>query len=416
MRLRLMLMALALAAGPARAHLMPNSEISLEIGRSRLEAAIVIPLGELQYAEPGLRKLRAGTPGPAERQMISRYLQAHMSARSLDDQPWALLVTGATIRGEPSDLEARIELVPPAGSSTRRLSLRYDAVIDRLPNHIALLLLKSDFDAGRISDRPELLGALRQGKDTIIIERGTGSGWRGFAAAIGLGVHHIAEGHDHLLFLVALLLPAPLVAAGRRWAGYASWRKALRSLAIIVTAFTIGHSTTLVGGAVFDWRLPVQPVEILIALSILISAIHAWRPLFPGREALVAGGFGLVHGLAFATIIGRVGLDPWQKALSILGFNLGIELIQLLVVAAVMPGLILLARSRHYPPIRLGAATLAAVAASFWIVERARNEDFVPARLIDSALGYAPWLFAVGLAASAAMSLWRRISSVSRTS
>ncbi len=105
----------------------------------------------------------------------------------------------------------------------------------------------------------------------------------------------------------------------------------------MVTAFTIGHSITLIGGAFFGWALPSRPVEVLIAISILVSAIHACRPLFPGREAWVAGGFGLVHGLAFATLIGRFGLEPLQKAQSILGFNLGIELVQLGVVLAILP-------------------------------------------------------------------------------
>jgi hypothetical protein len=206
-----------------------------------------------------------------------------------------------------------------------------------------------------------------------------------------------------------------VLAAGGRWSGYAGWRRTFRSLAIIVTAFSIGHSLTLIGGALFGWELPTQPVEILIAVSILISAIHAWRPLFPGREALVAGGFGLVHGLAFATLIGQIGLDPWQTALSILGFNLGIELIQLLVVAAVMPALIWLARTEHYRPVRTAGAAIAAVAAIFWIIERATGQDFAPARFVDAALGYAPWLFLLGLIASGA-ALLRTLSSASRTS
>ena len=416
MWLRWILLTLALAASPAQSHLTPNSEIGLEMGRSRIDVTIAIPLGELQYAEPGFTRLKTGAPGPAERGLISRYLRAHITARTSDNRAWTARLKHASIGGDPADLAARMELLPPAGASARFLSLRYDAVIDKLPNHIALVTLKSDFDAGRLSDRPLLLGALRQGSNAIVIDRGVGNGWRGFAAAIELGVHHIVEGHDHLLFLIALLLPAPLLAAAGRWGGYAGWRGTLRSLAFIVTAFTIGHSLTLIGGAVFGWELPAQPVEILIALSILISAIHAWRPLFPGREALVAGGFGLVHGLAFATIISRIGLDPGQKAISILGFNLGIELIQLLVVAALTPALILLARSDHYRVIRPGAAALAALAAILWIIERASGEDFAPARLIDSALGYSPWLFALGLAVAIAIWLWRRISSALRTS
>ncbi len=413
---RLILALLVLAAAPAQAHLTPNSEISLEIGRDRIEAALTIPLGELQYAEPGFRDLQAGTLSPAQARQISQYLQSHLIVTAPDQRRWTVRIDATKISGDPADLIARISLSPPPGAPVRQLRLRYDAVIDHIPNHIALLVLKSDFDAGHLSDHPELLGGLRQGNETIAIDRGPGSALRGFGAAIGVGVHHIAEGHDHLLFLIALLLPAPLLAASGRWSGYAGWRKTLRSLAVIVTAFTIGHSLTLIGGAFLGWELPAQPVEILIALSILISAVHAWRPLFAGREAWVAGGFGLIHGLAFATIIGRFGLDPWQKAQSILGFNLGIEMIQLLVVAAVMPSLILLARSDHYRLIRPVMAAIAGLAAIFWVIERASGRDFAPARFIDAALGYAPWLFALGLAAAAISLLRIRMRSASRTS
>ncbi|RYD81242.1 MAG: hypothetical protein EOP61_43140, partial [Sphingomonadales bacterium] len=200
-----MLLLVAIIASPASAHLTPNSEISLEIGQSRLDATITIPLGELEYAEPGFRAVREIT-GLAERRMIDRYLRHHMSARSPDDRAWTIRVTETNIGGDPADLSARVTLAPPAGASTRHLSLRYDAVIDHIPNHIALVVLKSDFDAGHLSDRPELLGGIRQGSETILIDRGPGSALRGFGAAIGLGIHHIAEGHDHLLFLVALLL------------------------------------------------------------------------------------------------------------------------------------------------------------------------------------------------------------------
>jgi hypothetical protein len=271
-----------------------------------------------------------------------------------------------------------------------------------VPNHIVLVVARNDFAGGHLTERAEMLGGLQSGAMTLHIDRGRGSDWRGFVSAIGLGMHHIAEGHDHLLFLIALLLPAPVLAAGRAWNGYGGWRHTLHGLVAVVSAFTVGHSVTLIGGAFFGWRLPAQPVEIGIALSILVSAIHAWRPLFPGREAYVAAGFGLVHGLAFATLIGRFGLEPLQKAKSILGFNLGIELVQLMVVAAVMPALVLLARTRWYPAVRSTGAVFAGIAATAWILERALGIDNPVGRAIDAGLGHAPWLLA-GLTAVAAL-------------
>ena len=88
--------------------------------------------------------------------------------------------------------------------------------------------------------------------------------------------------------------------------------------------------------------LPPAPVEVAIAVSILVSAMHALRPLFPGKEAWVAGGFGLIHGAAFASVIAEQSFDAWHRTLAMLGFNGGIEIMQLAVVAAVLPALLLL--------------------------------------------------------------------------
>jgi len=198
-------------------------------------------------------------------------------------------------------------------------------------------------------------------------------GWMGkagFASLFRLGMRHIAEGTDHLLFLLALLLPAPLLVVGSRWSGFAGARQSVVRILKVVTAFTVGHSITLALAALGVVRVPARPIEVLIAFSILVSAIHAVRPIFPGREAIVAAFFGLIHGLAFATTLGELGLGRWERVVSILGFNLGIETMQLIVVAATMPSLVLLSRMRSYSILRIGGALFAALASVGWIAER----------------------------------------------
>lgn len=169
-----------------------------------------------------------------------------------------------------------------------------------------------------------------------------------FAAAMLYAHPHIAEGTDHLLFLLTLLLPAPPLLRDRRWRGYSDVRRCMTKIATIVTAFTIGHSITLAAGALDLVHVPSRPIETLIAVSILVSAVHAFRPLFPGREAAIAGFFGLIHGLAFATTLA----------------------VQLVVVMTALPSLILLSRTRLYGAIRTGGALFAGVAASGWIAQR----------------------------------------------
>ena len=224
-------------------------------------------------------------------------------------------------------------------------------------------------------------------------------GWMssvGFASIFRLGMHHIAEGTDHLLFLLALLLPAPLLALGSRWAGFAGARRSLFQILKVVTAFTIGHSITLALAALGLVRVPGRPIEVLIALSILLSAIHALRPLFPGREALIAAFFGLIHGLAFAATLEQLGLGRWERVAGILAFNLGIETMQLIVVAATIPSLVLMSRTRAYPFLRIGGALFAGVASVGWIAERLLGVHNPVDVLVNSVAQHGVWI-AVGL-------------------
>ena len=196
--------------------------------------------------------------------------------------------------------------------------------------------------------------------------------WKGLqlSSLFHLGMRHIAEGTDHLLFLLALLLPAPLLAVGARWAAPATVRQSLLHILGIVTAFTIGHSLTLTLAAMNFVHVPSRPVEVLIAVSILVSAVHALRPLFPGREAWIAAFFGLIHGLAFASTLDRLGLSRWDRVAGILSFNLGIETMQLLVVAMVLPSLIMMSRTHAYSGFRIIGAAFACIASAMWILER----------------------------------------------
>jgi len=392
---------LILLATPVAAHLTPNSEITLDFAADHVAAHAIIPQGELEYS------MRAKLPLDTRNQLadpaaLVRWLAPRIGATTTDGRAWTVDLSDLRVGYDagPPDIRFTATLRPPKAATPRAFVLRWEPVLDQIPNHFALVLIGRDFTGGHVSHDPMLIGGLQPGRTTLIVDRGDPSLFRGFAASIGLGMHHIAEGHDHLLFLMTLLIPAPLIAIGRRWGGYAGIRITLRHLVGVVTAFTIGHSVTLIGGAFFGWKLPAQPVEALIALSILISALHGFRPIFPRREMIVAGGFGLVHGLAFATLIGGYGLDPGEKALSILGFNLGIEAVQLLVVACTMPALILLAQTRWYLSFRIAGAGFAAIAALAWLAERLTGADNMIGRALDIALSQAPWAIA-GLTALA---------------
>jgi len=233
-------------------------------------------------------------------------------------------------------------------------------------------------------------------------------GWTegvGFASLFRLGMRHIAEGTDHLLFLLVLLLPAPLLASGSRWSGVAGGRRSLFRILKIVTAFTIGHSITLALAAWGLVRVPSRPIEVLIAVSILVSAIHALRPLLPGKEAGIAAFFGLIHGLAFAATLDQLGLGRWDRVAGILAFNLGIETMQLVVVAVTMPSLVLMSRTRAYGFLRIGGALFAGFASVGWIAERLFGVHNSVDVVVDVVAHHAVWI--AGALFLVSLSCWR---------
>lgn len=178
-----------------------------------------------------------------------------------------------------------------------------------------------------------------------------------------LGVEHILEGFDHLLFVFSLVL---LISGG--------WH-----IAKAITAFTVAHSITLVATSLDLMSLPRQPVEICIALSIVFLAVEIVK-VHPGAPRLseripwaVAFAFGLLHGLGFAGALAEIGLPEGEVPIALLMFNLGVEAGQLLIVGA---GVILLAALRrggpaHMPRARGAMAYAIGSIAAFWLIERA---------------------------------------------
>ncbi len=188
-------------------------------------------------------------------------------------------------------------------------------------------------------------------------ERATGA----FPAYLALGVEHLLTGWDHIAFVLGLML-------------LIGWR---RKLVVAITSFTLGHSITLALAVLGIVRVPSAPVEILIAASLLVLAleIHQGEAGWVSRHPwTLPGGLGLLHGLGFASVMREAGLPSDEIPIALLGFNLGVEVGQLLLVAAVgavyVLGRAVLRRGEGLrPPRALWAHALGAIA-SFWILER----------------------------------------------
>ena len=403
-----LLLVLFLVCAPrARAHNMPGSGVALDFCPDGVAAELTLPLVELELA---FKQPLLSAPTeilPSHEADLRAYLLRHIQPVSPSGKPWTVEIRSLALRlqTEPKDLVAQVWMEPPSGESARRFAFNYDVIGHEVNNHYTLVSIRSDWNTA-VFEQPEPVGILQYTVKSLEIDRNRGSWWTGFRSVLKTGIQHIAEGTDHLLFLLVLLLPAPLVAVGRRWSSQGGlMRRSLREVFKIVTAFTLGHSLTLVIGALGWVRLPAQPVEILIAVSILVSAVHAARPCFAGREMVIAASFGLVHGLAFAGSLAGFGFSVWHRALGILAFNLGIELMQLAVVAATLPSLLLLARTRFYPAFRLAGACFAGVAALGWLLERASGRANVVGGWLASATRHAAPA-AVVLLALALLAFW----------
>lgn len=388
-------------AAPASAHVVPSTTIELDVNESDITAAVTLPTEDLVTAS-GIEI--DGTDGVDETSAtaIALYLEDHFKVAS-GSAEWDIAVDDIALTdteqwgtGAFDAVTATATLTPQSQGDLRSFTLDYDAIIDQVVSADIYVILHNDWATGEL-ESARTLGAIQVDTVTgvvpsLAIDLDDGSLWDGFVGMLTLGISHIAEGTDHQLFLLTLLIPAPLLAVRHRWRGVVATRQAVRRITAITIAFTIGHSVTLALGTL-GLPIPAQPIEALIAVSILIAAVHAIRPIFPRREPLVAGLFGLIHGMAFSATLTDLDLSGGQLALSLLGFNLGIEVMQLVVVGLVLPPLVVLARTVGYTPLRVGAAVVTAVAATGWLLDRVGIPNLIGTSA-DSLGAASPWIIA----------------------
>lgn len=185
------------------------------------------------------------------------------------------------------------------------------------------------------------------------------------------GADHIWKGPDHILFLVALLLPAVLRRDGASWTAAEGFRAAGMNIVKIVTAFTIAHSITLSLAVLGIINISGRIVEPVIALSVIAAAANNLRPWFGERGWIVAFAFGLVHGLGLAGFLVDAGLTRETLALGLVSYNLGVEVGQLSIVAVFLPLAWGLRHTWAYQTavFRVGSALVILVSA-VWMAER----------------------------------------------
>lgn len=256
-------------------------------------------------------------------------------------------------------------LICPAASAP---TLEYRLFFALDPSHRGLLRVNAPGGTSTVVLSPE--------QPSATLNAGPVSHWRPFVSYWREGLWHIWIGFDHILFLLALLLPAALWWENGRWRPAAAVRPVLLDTAAIVTAFTLAHSLTLTLAVLGVVNPPSRLVESTIAFTVVLAALNNLFPVITTRRWTLALALGLVHGFGFASVLRDLGLPANALALALAGFNLGVETGQLAIVAVALPLAFLVRRTWLYQRLALPAGSvIVASLALVWCLERALNLD-----------------------------------------
>jgi HupE / UreJ protein len=385
----------------ASAHPLSTSAVLVDIGVDTVSGKLQLPIDRLAIAlnQPLTRSVVEHT---GEMDGVRRYVAAHVAVSdAAGGTPWQVSVTGGRVETiDGVDHVVFTTNFTPIGHALQDFDLHYDAIVEHLLSHRIFVAARHQGTQAYTA-----VGVIDWQTQTLTVATGGASTENGFWAAARLGIAHISSGADHLLFLLMLLLTAPLLASGGRWTMSNNMRRNGIRVVRIVTAFGMGHSITLALATLGYVDVPTRVVESLIALSIVVSAVHALRPLVHRGEVWIASGFGLMHGLAFAAGLNELDLNRTSLVVELVGFNLGIELTQLMVVALVMPSLMLFSRTCVYPSARILIACGGLALAIGWFGERTTVLTRNPLGAVSDTLAAHPLLIAAGLALASA-STW----------
>ncbi len=390
----------------AMSHAPEQSYLYLRIYESHITGTIEITSDDLNKAlDLGLERGMAEVDMQAFRGRIEPYLRRHVKLFN-NGQPLGYEFTDTdilTVRSIGDFWRFNFD-VDPVDVIPEELDVEYSVLFDKDDKHKGLLVIGHNWKSGIIQNEGMTSLVFSRGSERQTLLLGEGSLWQGFKAMVKLGMWHIWIGLDHILFLVALILPSvvrrrrqePMKASDLDvWSPVDRFKPAFIYIVKIVTFFTIAHSITLSLAALGVVSLSSRLVESIIALSIALAAYHNIRPIFGHREWLIAFLFGLFHGFGFASVLGDKGLAGEFMTLSLLGFNVGVEIGQVAIICAIFPVLYFIRRKSIYPKVIFyGSIALIAIAL-YWFAERSLDVNF----LIDDFVGkwYAKGMGFLGL-------------------
>lgn len=362
--------ALLLIAVPGLAHKQSDSYLALSIQKHSLQGRWDIALRDLDFVL-GLDADADGelTWGETRRRAdaIREYAFSRMTVSVVEAEKTVrcnLLPGRLLIDDHVDGAYAVLSFEVTCALAPRMLRIEYSLLEAVDPNHRGLLELRS---SGTAQSHVLTNDGSRVVFDTRLPDR-----WMQFRSFVGEGVRHIWLGFDHLLFLFTLLLPAVVTRRGGQWQARNGLGESAVDILKVITAFTLAHSLTLSLAAVEIISLPSRIVESAIALTVLAGALNILFPVVQGRRWALALGFGMIHGLGFASVLSDLGLAPTHLLEALVAFNVGVELGQLAIVLVLMPLAFLIRASPFYRHRLLPAsAALISGLAIYWILTRA---------------------------------------------
>ena len=259
------------------------------------------------------------------------------------------------------------------------LVVRYSMIFESEPSHRGFLVLQSNAVTGESweGEGEEVLIFTPGGQERILPVDGV-SAWTSFGDFLIHGVWHIWIGLDHILFLVALVLPSVLTRNQNAWQPVEDIRSTLWKVVKIVTLFTIAHTITLTMATLAIVELPSRMVESVIAASVAFAALNNVYPILRKGIGYVVFIFGLFHGFGFASVLQDLIVSPQTMIVDLLAFNLGVEIGQIAIVAALVPVLFAIRAQRYYVPLvlRTGSVLIGSLAI-LWLAERSLDIEFL---------------------------------------
>jgi hypothetical protein len=360
-----------LAPGAARAHGVGTSQIEMTIDGSHLEGEWDLNLRDARLAvdlDPQLGG-EAGWQDLRHHEAELRALLLRSLAITADSLPCRLQLAPKPMEWDTKWNNVRFHIVAECPVAPKRIGLECNLLFDKDPTHRAYFSIEDD----RVTN----VGVFRANLRSVTVSVRQFHFLDVMLEFTREGIWHIWTGPDHILFLLALLLPAGLLRVGAGWTPRVGLWRCAEEVLKVVTAFTVAHSATLALSFFGVLRPPAQWVEVGIALSVFAAAWNNLRPFLPGRAWVMALSFGLVHGLGFAGALNNLSLPRHARLLALGTFNIGVEIGQLGIVAVMLPVLYAASRRRWYPRFVMGIGSLAiAWMAVLWILERGFSLQF----------------------------------------